>query len=151
MYFLSIAFVKNRESDHGQECTGKMRMISWNEAGAGRSHTEWHAKHCVPSRPAPSCPLWLCAGHNASGSLQSLHGILIPFLTQFAAFKKMVTFIDYEYLYHNSDLLTGSWKKIFSLRTSCPQNCLSMPLLRVVWMVFVPKPPSRPSSETWGE
>ena len=25
MYFLSIAFVKNRENDHGQECTGKSK------------------------------------------------------------------------------------------------------------------------------
>lgn len=82
----------------------------------------------APRRPAP----WLSAGHRASraSALPPWYPDSFPYTV--CCFSKMVTFIDYKYLYHNSDLLTGSWEKIFSLRTTDPQNCLSMPLLSVV-------------------
>ncbi|CAK6446570.1 unnamed protein product [Pipistrellus nathusii] len=76
--------------------------------------------------------------------LHSPHGTL-AFPGVDCCFYKMVTFIYYKYLCHNSDLLNGSWKKLFCGRTSYPQHCLSMPLPRVAWTVFVPEPSSSPS------
>lgn len=72
--------------------------------------------------------------------LHSPHGIL-AFPDIDCCFYKMVTFIYCKHLCHNSDLLNGSWKKLFWVRTSYPQNCPSVPLPRVAWTVLVPEPP----------
>lgn len=112
-----------------QNGTPVLRVASWNTARG------------------PICHLvspWFSAGHDASSSVAL--PTWYPGLSDIdCCFYRMVTFIHYKHLCHNSDLLNGSWKKLFWVRTSYPQHCLSMPLPRVAWTVFVPEPSSSSS------
>lgn len=104
-------------------------------------------RNLLPSR----LPEALCRPQCLSCRCTPNMGILSFPYTNCCFKKKMVTFIHYKHPYRNSDLLNECWKKIFSFRTSYPQNCLSIPLLCVAWIIFVPEPSSSPSYETWCE
>lgn len=68
-----------------------------------------------------------------------------PFLMLIAAFTKWSLSYTINICVIILTFLMGLGRNYFELRTSYPQNCLSMPLPRVAWTVFVPEPSSSPS------